>query len=161
MPHNTGRPGHPVCAGMHPKPSATMIQFVYVAITLRSGRPPAQKRALYRRIAELAHAYAGTEMRNMAVTLTENESVDWSLGNGVAQYADSAEGADATDPVRSQSAATGNRPFPGGVVNADPARRVSADIGVRGCRELCDRDFAGHPVARPMGGGGARSLAGT
>ncbi|GAA0317571.1 tautomerase family protein [Actinoallomurus spadix] len=60
---------------------------VYVAITLRSGRPPEQKRALYRRIAELAHAYAGTEPRNILITLTENESIDWSFGHGVAQYA--------------------------------------------------------------------------
>ncbi|HZG05160.1 MAG TPA: tautomerase family protein [Streptomyces sp.] len=60
--------------------------IVYVAITLRSGRTPAQKQSLYRRIAELAHEYAGTEPRNVFVTLTENESADWSLGDGVAQY---------------------------------------------------------------------------
>ena len=60
--------------------------IVYVAITMRSGRTPAQKQALYRRIAELAHEYAGTEPRNMFVTLAENESIDWSFGNGVAQY---------------------------------------------------------------------------
>ncbi|EPH45372.1 tautomerase family protein [Streptomyces aurantiacus] len=68
--------------------------IVYVAITMRSGRTPAQKRALYRRIAELAEEYAGTEPRNVFVTVTENESVDWSLGNGVAQYADTPGGAD-------------------------------------------------------------------
>lgn len=74
--------------------------IVYVAITLRSGRTPDQKRFLYRRIAELAHAYAGTEPRNVFVTLTENESVDWSLGHGTAQYAPSPETAGAlpTDP---------------------------------------------------------------
>ncbi|MGY0056293.1 tautomerase family protein [Streptomyces sp. LZ34] len=68
---------------------------VYIAITMRSGRPPARKRALYRRIAELAHAYAGTEPRNVFIVLTENESIDWSFGHGVAQYADSS---DATGP---------------------------------------------------------------
>ncbi|MDX3233351.1 tautomerase family protein [Streptomyces sp. ME19-01-6] len=68
---------------------------VYVAITMRSGRTPAQKRALYRRIAELAHAYAGTEPRNVFIVLTENESIDWSFGHGVAQYADPS---DAIDP---------------------------------------------------------------
>jgi phenylpyruvate tautomerase PptA (4-oxalocrotonate tautomerase family) len=67
---------------------------VYVAITMRSGRTPAQKQALYRRIAELAHEYAGTEPRNVLVTLTENESIDWSFGHGVAQYVAS-PGADA------------------------------------------------------------------
>ncbi|MFE0518052.1 tautomerase family protein [Streptomyces sp. NPDC058954] len=60
--------------------------IVYVAITLRSGRTPERKQALYRRIAELAHAYAGTEPRNVFVTVTENESADWSLGHGLAQY---------------------------------------------------------------------------
>ncbi|MEV7883445.1 tautomerase family protein [Streptomyces sp. NPDC002817] len=60
--------------------------IVYVAITMRAGRTPRQKRALYRRIAELAHAYAGTEPRNVFVTVTENASIDWSLGHGVAQY---------------------------------------------------------------------------
>lgn len=60
--------------------------IVYVAITMRSGRTAAQKQALYRRIAELAQAYAGTEPRNVFVTVTENGSADWSLGHGVAQY---------------------------------------------------------------------------
>ncbi|MGY0020793.1 tautomerase family protein [Streptomyces sp. cg35] len=59
---------------------------VFVGITLRAGRTPDQKRALYRRIAELAHAYADTEPRNVLVTLTENASIDWSFGHGLAQY---------------------------------------------------------------------------
>ncbi|TCO54985.1 tautomerase family protein [Actinocrispum wychmicini] len=61
--------------------------IVFVAITMRSGRPPAKKQALYRRITELAQEYAGTEPRNVFVTLTENEPIDWSFGDGVAQYA--------------------------------------------------------------------------
>ncbi|MFJ2160688.1 tautomerase family protein [Streptomyces sp. NPDC087856] len=65
--------------------------IVFVSITMRAGRGPGVKRALYRRIAELAHAYAGTEPRNVFVTVTENESVDWSLGHGLAQYALSPE----------------------------------------------------------------------
>ena len=65
--------------------------IVYVAITMRSGRTPAQKQALYRRIAELAREYAGAEPRNLLVTLTENQPIDWSFGDGVAQYAASAD----------------------------------------------------------------------
>jgi phenylpyruvate tautomerase PptA (4-oxalocrotonate tautomerase family) len=61
--------------------------LVFVSITMRSGRTPAQKQALYRRIAELAHAYADTEPRNVFVSVTENELIDWSFGDGVAQYA--------------------------------------------------------------------------
>ena len=55
---------------------------------MRSGRTPTQKQALYWRIAELASQYAGTEPRNVFVTLTENEPINWSFGDGVAQYAD-------------------------------------------------------------------------
>jgi len=62
-----------------------------IAITMRSGRTPAQKQALFRRIAELAHERAGTDPRNVFVSLTENEPIDWSFGDGVAQYAPGAE----------------------------------------------------------------------
>ncbi|MGI5373407.1 tautomerase family protein [Streptomyces sp. CA-251387] len=77
--------------------------LVYVAITMRSGRAPAQKQALYRRIAELAYEYAGTEPRNVFVTLTENEPIDWSFGEGVAQYAERPAPADAPAPSGSLS----------------------------------------------------------
>ncbi|MFC4909213.1 tautomerase family protein [Actinomadura gamaensis] len=60
--------------------------FVVIGITMRSGRTSEQKRNLYRRIAELAHEYTGTEPRNVFVSITENEFVDWSFGEGVAQY---------------------------------------------------------------------------
>ncbi|MCP2341233.1 tautomerase family protein [Actinomadura rupiterrae] len=64
--------------------------FVVFGITMRSGRTPEQKQNLYRRIAELAHEYTGTEPRNVFVSITENEFVDWSFGEGVAQYLDAA-----------------------------------------------------------------------
>ena len=48
-----------------------------------AGRTAAQKQAMYRRIAELAQEYAGTEPRNVFITVAENESIDWSLGDGV------------------------------------------------------------------------------
>ncbi|MFI7272845.1 tautomerase family protein [Streptomyces sp. NPDC049879] len=60
---------------------------VFVTITLRAGRPDAQKRALYRRIALLAEEYAGTEPRNVMVILHENGPADWSFGHGEAAYA--------------------------------------------------------------------------
>ncbi|MER6300965.1 tautomerase family protein [Kitasatospora sp. NPDC001539] len=75
--------------------------IVYVAITLRAGRTSQQKRALYRRIAELAERYAGTEPRNVFVTLTENAPIDWSLGDGLAQYAPPA-GSEACEPAAFQ-----------------------------------------------------------
>ncbi|MEU2927284.1 tautomerase family protein [Streptomyces sp. NPDC007251] len=60
---------------------------VFVAITMRAGRGPELKRALYRRIAELVHERTGTAQRNVVVTVTENTAVDWSFGDGEAQYA--------------------------------------------------------------------------
>jgi 4-oxalocrotonate tautomerase family enzyme len=59
---------------------------VFVEITMRSGRTSEQKQALYRRIAELASEYAGTEPRNVFVTIHENDLPDWSFGDGIAQY---------------------------------------------------------------------------
>ncbi|MEV5875455.1 tautomerase family protein [Streptomyces sp. NPDC052101] len=64
---------------------------VFVAVTMRSGRSPEQKRALYRRIAELVHERTGAEPRNVVVTVTENSLVDWSFGDGEAQYAPAGE----------------------------------------------------------------------
>lgn len=61
--------------------------LVFIAITMRSGRTAAQKQSLYRRIADLSQQYAGTDPRNVFVTITENEPLDWSFGNGIAQYA--------------------------------------------------------------------------
>ncbi|OLF14685.1 tautomerase family protein [Actinophytocola xanthii] len=58
---------------------------VFVAITMRAGRTVEQKRALYRRITELAAERAGIEPRNVLVTITENQLCDWSFGDGVAQ----------------------------------------------------------------------------
>jgi phenylpyruvate tautomerase PptA (4-oxalocrotonate tautomerase family) len=60
---------------------------VFVDITMRSGRTPERKRALYRRITELASEYAGIEPRNVFVVIHENDLPDWSFGNGIAQYA--------------------------------------------------------------------------
>jgi 4-oxalocrotonate tautomerase family enzyme len=60
---------------------------VFVDITMRSGRTTERKRALYRRITELASEYAGIEPRNVFVVIHENDLPDWSFGNGIAQYA--------------------------------------------------------------------------
>ena len=60
--------------------------LVYIDITMRAGRTGDQKKALYARIAELAVKYAGTEPRNVFVTIHENQFADWSFGEGVGQY---------------------------------------------------------------------------
>jgi phenylpyruvate tautomerase PptA (4-oxalocrotonate tautomerase family) len=60
--------------------------LAYIDITMRAGRTSEQKKALYARIAELAGKYAGTEPRNVFVTIHENQFADWSFGEGVGQY---------------------------------------------------------------------------
>ncbi|GAA5164221.1 tautomerase family protein [Amycolatopsis dongchuanensis] len=60
--------------------------IVFVGITMRAGRLYEQKKALYARIAELAEERTSVEPRNVFVTITENQQVDWSFGEGVAQY---------------------------------------------------------------------------
>ena len=61
--------------------------FVVVHITLRRGRPPEKKRALYRAIAENVNAATGTRVEDVMVVLSENDAIDWSFGGGIAQYA--------------------------------------------------------------------------
>jgi phenylpyruvate tautomerase PptA (4-oxalocrotonate tautomerase family) len=61
--------------------------FIAVHITLRRGRPPEKKRALYRAIADNVNAATGTRVEDVMVVLTENDAVDWSFGGGIAQYA--------------------------------------------------------------------------
>ncbi len=61
--------------------------FLAVHITLRRGRAPEKKRALYRAIADNVHAATGTRVEDVMVVLTENDAIDWSFGGGIAQYA--------------------------------------------------------------------------
>ena len=61
--------------------------FLAVHITLRRGRAPEKKRALYRAIAENVSAATGTRAEDVMVVLSENDAVDWSFGGGIAQYA--------------------------------------------------------------------------
>ncbi|TPN89711.1 tautomerase family protein [Mesorhizobium sp. CU2] len=58
-----------------------------VHITLRAGRSDDKKRALYRTIAENLHARLGVRKQDIMIVLAENASIDWSFGNGEAQYA--------------------------------------------------------------------------
>lgn len=61
--------------------------FLAVHITLRRGRAPEKKRALYREIAGNVSAATGTRVEDVMVVLSENDPIDWSFGGGIAQYA--------------------------------------------------------------------------
>ncbi len=60
--------------------------FVMIQIAMRRGRTPEKKRALYRAIAENLAASPGVRKQDLFVGLVENEPVDWSFCDGVAQY---------------------------------------------------------------------------
>ena len=61
---------------------------MFVEITLRHGRPTEKKQALYREIARRMSATGLVRAEDILIVLRENETADWSFGNGVAQYAE-------------------------------------------------------------------------
>lgn len=69
--------------------------IVIVQITFSAGRTLAQKRALYRRIAENLHAAAGVRPEDVWINLVEVPRENWSFGNGLASYAPAEATADA------------------------------------------------------------------
>ena len=59
---------------------------VFVQITLSAGRKPAQKRAFFRRAAELLAQSPGLRPQDLMINLVEVAWENWSFGNGEAQY---------------------------------------------------------------------------
>jgi len=80
-------PGGLVCA-----PSYLGIEhsdrIVLVQITLSTGRKPQQKRALFRRMAEILAESPGLPPQDLVINLVEVAWENWSFGNGEAQYMD-------------------------------------------------------------------------
>jgi phenylpyruvate tautomerase PptA (4-oxalocrotonate tautomerase family) len=61
-------------------------RIVFVQITLSTGRKPAQKRALFKRTAELLAKAPGLRPEDLLINLVEVSWENWSFGNGEAQY---------------------------------------------------------------------------
>lgn len=61
---------------------------VFVQITLVAGRTDERKKRLYQEIVANLESGAGVRREDVVITLTENDRVDWSIGNGVAQLVD-------------------------------------------------------------------------
>ena len=61
-------------------------KVVLIQITLSAGRKPGQKRALFKRIAELLEKSPGVRKEDVVVNLVETAWENWSFGNGEAQY---------------------------------------------------------------------------
>ncbi|MCA3260695.1 MAG: tautomerase family protein [Telmatospirillum sp.] len=60
--------------------------FVLVQIFLSVGRSDAIKRSLYAAIARNLASDPGLRPQDVMIALAENTRVDWSFGNGIAQY---------------------------------------------------------------------------
>jgi phenylpyruvate tautomerase PptA (4-oxalocrotonate tautomerase family) len=60
---------------------------LFIQITLNVGRTTEQKKALYAAIARRLNASLDVRQEDVVVSLIEVAAEDWSLGNGVAQYA--------------------------------------------------------------------------
>jgi len=61
-------------------------KIVVIQITLSVGRKPGQKRALFRRIAELLAKSPGIRPEDIVINLVEVAWENWSFGLGEAQY---------------------------------------------------------------------------
>ena len=66
---------------------ARSADVVYIQITVFDTRTVEQKKALFRRIAELLGESPGIRPEDVFVSLVEVAKENWSLGNGLAQYA--------------------------------------------------------------------------
>jgi 4-oxalocrotonate tautomerase len=60
---------------------------VYIQITVFDTRTAEQKKALFRRIAELLGENPGIRPEDVFVNILESAKENWSVGNGVAQFA--------------------------------------------------------------------------
>lgn len=61
--------------------------LVCIQITIFNTRPAEQKKALFRRIAELLGESPGIRPEDVFVNLIESAPENWSVGNGIAQFA--------------------------------------------------------------------------
>jgi 4-oxalocrotonate tautomerase len=66
---------------------ARSADVVYIQITVFNTRTPEQKKALFRRIAELLGESPGIRPEDVFVNVLEAAKENWSVGHGLAQFA--------------------------------------------------------------------------
>ncbi len=62
--------------------------LIMVQITFNEGRTTAQKKALFKAIAEGLREAAGVRLEDVFINLVEVKKENWSFGGGAAQYAE-------------------------------------------------------------------------
>ena len=66
---------------------ARSADVVYIQITVFNSRTPEQKKALFRRIAELLGEDPGIRPEDVFVNILDAPKENWSVGHGLAQFA--------------------------------------------------------------------------
>ena len=61
-------------------------EAVMMHLVMRAGRSNKSKQAFYRKVVENLAADPGIDPANVLITITENHDIDWSFGDGVAQF---------------------------------------------------------------------------
>jgi phenylpyruvate tautomerase PptA (4-oxalocrotonate tautomerase family) len=61
--------------------------IIFIQITLNAGRTTEKKQALYQAIAQRLNANLDVRKEDVVISLLEVPKENWSLGNGIAQYA--------------------------------------------------------------------------
>ena len=71
----------------HSSEIARSDDLVYIQITVFNTRTAEQKKALFRRVAELLRESPGVRPEDVFVNVLEAAKENWSLGHGLAQFA--------------------------------------------------------------------------
>ncbi len=59
---------------------------VIMHLVMRAGRTNKSKQAFYKKVTENLAENPGISAANVLITITENHDIDWSFGDGVAQF---------------------------------------------------------------------------
>lgn len=59
---------------------------VMMHLVMRAGRSSKSKQAFYKKVTENLQQNPGISPSNVLITITENHDIDWSFGDGVAQF---------------------------------------------------------------------------
>ncbi|MCX2523975.1 tautomerase family protein [Larsenimonas rhizosphaerae] len=59
---------------------------VALQLTMRSGRTDAQKKAFYQDVVAALSEKIGVSSENVMIVITENQDIDWSFSDGIAQF---------------------------------------------------------------------------
>lgn len=59
---------------------------VMMSLVMRSGKTDAQKKAFYRTVVERLEADPGIKRENVMIAIAENQNIDWSFRDGLAQF---------------------------------------------------------------------------